>query len=145
MSAVEELPDVEGALVAFLKANTAVAALVATRVFYGIPKATPVWPLVTVARIGGGDDASDAPVDEGVLQVDCWGTISTSGYGQKLPCTQLKNAVRSALRSFTGGVLATGVYAGGITVQSDIWLPDPADDRPRYSLIVELAALSIPV
>lgn len=146
MSAIETLPDVEGALVTFLKANAAVAALVGTRVFYGIPKAAKpdAWPLITVQRIGGGDDPSEAPVDVALLQVDCWGTISANGYGEKLPCTQLTNAVRSACRSFAGPTLAAGVYAAGIDVQSVIWLPDPANDRPRYSLTVEVAALSTP-
>lgn len=145
MSAVEVLPDTEGAVRTFLRANAAVAAIVGARVFFGVPKgATEAsFPLVVVQRVGGGDSDSEAPVDEALLQVDCWGSISAeSGYGVKATATALKNAVRSAFKSFNGGQLVAGVECGGFTVQSDIWLPDPENDRPRYSLTVEAAAIS---
>jgi hypothetical protein len=146
MSVVETLPDVEGAMRTWLRTIPAVTAVVAQRVFFGVPKAAveATFPLVVVQRVGGGDDASEAPIDVALIQLDCWGSLGANGIGDKASATRLCNAVRSACRSFWGPQLVPGVDAAGITVQSVIWLPDPANDRPRYSLTVEVAAISTP-
>ena len=46
------LPDVEGAVRAWLRAHPRLA-LLGTRVFFGVPEGV-TFPFVTVARIGGG-------------------------------------------------------------------------------------------
>ena len=142
---VDVFPDVEGALVTFLKANAGVSAIVAARVFFGLPKGATeaTYPLIVVMRVGGGDDASEVPIDNALVQIDVWGAISTKGYGLKAGCTTLANAVRSACRSVVGSTtIAPGVDAAGIQVQSAIWMPDPANDRPRYVLTAEVSAIS---
>lgn len=139
----EVFPDTEGAMRAWLRSHTAVSALVGARVFFGIPKKNPTFPLITVQRIGGGDDVSDAPLDIALLQIDCWGEIDASGNGVKAGATALVNAVRTALRAVgTDTQLTTGVTAHGVNVESVLWLPDPDNDRPRYSVTAEVAAIS---
>lgn len=139
---VDVLPDVEGDIVALLKADTGVIAICGQRTFFGIPKAATdaSWPLNVVRRIGGGDDPSDAPVDIALIQVDCWGRLGASGNGLKAECTAQVNAVRSALRSVTGST--DGSDVAGITVESVIWSPDPSNDRPRYVVTAVVTAIS---
>ena len=38
--------------------------------------------------------------------------------------------------------LTTGVTAHGVNVESVLWLPDSDNDRPRYSVTAEVAAIS---
>lgn len=141
MSVTETLPDVEGAVVALLRAFPAVASITGARTFFGIPKGATeaTFPLNVVQRVGGGDDPGEAPVDLALIQIDCWGRIGASGNGLKAECTAQTNAVRSALRSITGST--DGSDVAGITVQSVIWLPDPSNDRPRYVVTAEATAI----
>lgn len=141
----DTLPDTEGALVTWLKGRSAVSAIVGARVFFGVPKgATEAsYPMLVVFRVGGTDDVSDVPIDNALVQIDCWGSFGASGFGKKAECTALKNAVRAELKALTQAgstTIAPGVDAHGMTVESDLWAPDPADDRPRYSLTVAVTA-----
>jgi hypothetical protein len=140
-------PDVEGALRTWLRANATVNALVGQRVFFGVPKQATEqsFPLLTIARVGGGGDPSDASVDAATIQIDCWGTIDkVSGYGKKSVATELAAAVREALESLTnGGALTASVQSLGAEVVSSLWAPDPDDDRPRYSLTANVWTISL--
>lgn len=140
---MNEWPDVEGGVRAYLRADADVQAALggSQRVFFGIPK-SPTWPLVVVSRVGGGDDLSDAPVDVALIQIDCWGEIdAASGHGLKSGCTTLVNAVRSALTAMTDHVATAACRLVGASVQSVVWLPDPSNDRPRYVVTAEVTAL----
>ena len=140
-------PDVEGALRTWLRGNATVNALVGQRVFFGVPKQATEqsFPLLTVARVGGGGDASDASLDAATIQIDCWGSIDkVSGYGKKSVATELAAAVRTALDDLANsGLLAASVQCLGAEVVSSLWAPDPDDDRPRYSLTVNVWTLSL--
>lgn len=139
------MPDVEGGVRTFLRANAGVSAIVGTHVFFGVPrKATEdTFPLVIVQRVGGGDDPSEVPIDVALVQIDCWGGIDDSGNGKKAEAASLLNAVRNAFFAIRGRTaLSPTVDAAGITVQSVVWLPDPANDRPRYSVTAEVTAIS---
>lgn len=140
------MPDVEGGVRTFLRAQAGVTAIVGQRVFFGIPKNADenTFPLVVVSRVGGGDDPEgEAPVDNALMQIDCWGGIDTSGNGKKAQAVALVNAVRDALFAVRGRTaLSSTVDAAGIVVQSVVWLPDPSNDRPRYSLTAEVTAIS---
>lgn len=146
----ESYPDIEGGLRTFLRADTGVIAATAdvqgaASVWFGIPKGATedYFPLITIMRVGGGDDASDIPIDRALLQIDCWGSLHTNGNGNKASATTLVNAVRSALRAVRRRTeLATGIYAFGFNVESSIWLPDPDNDRPRYVVTAEGTAIS---
>lgn len=135
-------PDVEGATRTWLRNHAAVTAVVGARVFFGIPKKDPTFPLVTVQRVGGGADPSDAPVDRALIQVDCWGGIDASGNGKKAEATAVVNAVRTALEAVGTDLTAiSGVTLHGATVESVLWLPEQGNDRPRYTVTAEVAAI----
>ena len=130
------LPDVEGGVRDALRADTAVDALVDGRVFFGVPE-NATWPLVTVQRVGGGDDPGEAPIDLALVQIDCWGAMRNKSQAW---------AVAAAVRSWAQSVrrataLTEEVVAYGVTVQSVLWAPDPAD-RPRYVITAAVMARS---
>ena len=132
---VETMPDVEGGVRAFLRADPDVAALVGNRVFFGVPTST-VFPLVTVSRVGGGDDPSEAAVDLAVLTVQCWGEMR-----DKAGAYLLANTVRSALRNVRGRTqFADDCWCHGATVDGLFYSPDPTQDRPRYVLTIRVTA-----
>lgn len=138
----EALPDVEGAVRTLLRADAALVAVVGQRVFFGVPKGAveATFPLITVSRVGGGDDAGDAPLDVAMVQLDCWGGIDGSGNGRKAEATALVNTLRSTLRAVNGTQVGT-VTLFGVNVESVVWLPDPNSDRPRYVVTAEVAAI----
>ena len=141
----ETMPDVEGAMRTWLRAQSGIQAVVAQRVFFGIPRnATESdFPMITVARVGGGDDQGDVPVDRALMQISCWGSIDTNGNPLKSTATAVVNAVRSAVRGVRGKTeLTASVDAFGINVESVVWLPDPNNDRPRYVVTVDVTAIS---
>lgn len=131
-------PDVEGALRTHLRAAAGVTALVGQRVFFGVPidddgNVTAQLPFVTVRRVGGGDDPSDAPVDQALIQIDCWASSRN-----KASATALAAAVRNTLTEIrTVTVGSTVLY--GVSVESVIWAPDPSD-LPRYALTALVTA-----
>lgn len=128
------LIDIEGAMKTWLKTQTPVTALVATRVFMGVPlEAT--FPLVSVRRIGGGTQGGDAPIDDGLVQIDCWGNSKSQAWA-------LTKAVVEALfamseQSLDGSTRGHG--ASGITWN---FFPDPKTDRARYVITVSITASS---
>lgn len=136
-------PDVEGALRTWLRGRAAVSALVGQRVFFGVPEKASTWPLVTVRRVGGGDDPGIAPVDRALVQIDVWGDIDASGHGKKADATTLVNTLRAELSAVDRRTaLSASVDALGISVESVVWLPDPDNDRPRYVVTAEVTTLS---
>lgn len=126
-------PDTEAGVVQFLKDDTPTAALVGTRVMYGVPRKSPTFPLIVVRRLSGGDDGSEAPIDQAVVAIDCWGR-------SKLEATNVTNAVRAALHDLRFATVKDGVTLHGAIVDGMTWLPDPEDDRPRYTLSVRVTA-----
>jgi hypothetical protein len=139
-----EFPDPEGTIRAYLRADPDVSAIVGNRVFFGVPRKAneETFPLVTVARIGGADDPSEVPVDLGLLDISCWGSIDASGNGLKAPATELANAVRSALHRIRERTSAgTGTDVFGVQIGGVVWAPDPDNDRPRYVITAEVASI----
>jgi len=140
---VQTMPDVEGGLRTYLRANTDLAALIGTRCYFGIPDA-PVFPLVVVRRVGGGDDIGDAPIEQALVQIDCWGDFTADGvHGNKAQAEAVRRCVRGILFGLTahGAThLDSATVCYGAVVLSDIWLPDPDDDRPRYSISAQITA-----
>lgn len=136
-------PDVEGALRTWLRADAGLQAVVGNRVFFGVPKRATTWPLITVQRVGGGQDFSDAPVDLALVQLDVWGQHDASGNGMKSEALTVLNTLRSRLDSLKNRTaLSDDVDAFGIEVLSVVWAPDPEDDRPRYVVTAEVSAIS---
>jgi len=134
VSAVKVYADVEGAARDWLRTVPEVVALVATRVFFGLPSNTQ-WPAIVVRQVGGGP-TGDAPITAALLQFDCW------GQGQnKAQAGAVKVAVEGAIESLTGGTpLGAGAVALWGSVESSIWLPDPESNQARYVITSEIAA-----
>lgn len=128
-------PDVEGGVRDYLRADSAVSALVGTRVFFGVPKQAK-FPLITVRRIGGPQDPSEAPLDLPLVQIDVWGEGNNKAQAHAV-CAAVRDAL-DAIRSATS--LNAGVVAYGANVENVTWFPDPADDRPRYVLTAQVTA-----
>jgi hypothetical protein len=139
-------PDVEGGIRAYLRADAGVTALVAQRVFFGVPRRGALFPLVAIQRIGGGDDPGEAPLDRALLQVDCWGAFSDEAKHirpNKAGAFALAAAVRDALSAIRGATaIGDSAIAYGANVVGVQWLPE-LDDRPRYSLTVDVTARAL--
>jgi len=128
------LPDVEAGLVSFLLAQASITTLVSTRVFFGVPRNSPTLPLIVVQRVGGGDDVSEAAIDNAVVTLHCWGR-------SKLEALTVTNTVRTSLRSIRRVTVHNGVALYGIPIiDSVVWSPDPQDDTPRYILTARVTA-----
>lgn len=128
---LETLPDIEGSLRTWLRAQTAISSLVSNRVFFGIPTPSVAYPLITLSRVAGGDDPGEAPVDEAVIQFHVWGLPQKQN--GKATALAVVNALRSVLRSIRGDtVLVSGVRCYGVVVDLVLFQPDPVTDRARY-------------
>lgn len=141
---MSDWPDVEGALRTWLRTRTALTALVGQRIFFGVPRGAgeSSFPLVAIQRVGGGDDASDAPLDRALIQLDVWGQLDASGNGRKADAWAVVNALRTQLGAMgPDTTLASGVIGHGATVESVGWLPDPDSDRPRYAVTAEVTVI----
>jgi hypothetical protein len=133
----DAFPDVEGSLRTWLKSLASVTALVGTRVFNDVPKGakeSKTFPCITLKRIGGADDSGEAPMDNALVQIDCWGSIDHDGLGHPIKATSdvIRRTIRAELKAMDQTTLAPGVAGLGASVTSDIYIPDPTDGRPRH-------------
>jgi len=120
------LPDIERLVTTFLRAQSEVSSLVASRVFTEVSP-NPTFPLVRVRRVGGFPTLSHPLyIDAPLVQIE--GYAATKGAARLLTET-----CRAVLAERVEGVHATGVVAGA-TFGALLWLPD--DDftppKPRY-------------
>lgn len=130
------IPDTDLVVREWLRTVTAVTTLVASgRIDMGTVADT-ADPSIAVTRVGGGDDASEAPVDVALIQIECWSGSSPS----RTQAAAVKNAVRNALKTLRDATVGTTLLTGGAQVVSDLFVPDPANDRPRYVLTVSFNA-----
>lgn len=136
-------PDPEGIIRDALRADAGVSAITGARTFFGIPRKADeaTFPLNVVSRVGGSQDRSEVPLDVALVQIDCWGSLNAAGDGLKAQCTAQVNAVRSCLEAM-GTVTRVAGTEIGVNVESVLWLPDPDNARPRYSITAEVAAIS---
>lgn len=124
---VRLLPDVEKLVSVYLRAHTAVTALVAQRVYTVIPNSADAEePLVRLTQFNSLDAIPNVPhLDAAFLQVDAYG-------GPKAVASLIGRTVRAALADLPGthdeGIV-TGVRTAG-------WAYDPDGDfptaRPRF-------------
>lgn len=128
----------------YLTADVDVAAVVNGRVYFVIP-AEPEFPLITVRRVGGGEEPlGDAPVDNAVIAFDCWGNVrdKASAYAAKAAVRRALFKIRTRTVLRAPGVGVEGVDAFGATVNGDVWVPDPANDRSRYVITAVVMAMA---
>lgn len=134
---VETLPDVEGALRDHLRTVPEITELVGQRVFFGIPDGQTQWPVITVARAGGVEDESEAPIDQALITISCWGAERN-----KAQAWAVAAAVCGWARTVRRATdLTEEVVAYGITVDGPLWEPDNTD-RPRYVITASVMARS---
>lgn len=118
--------DAEKLLIAYLKADSAVAALVAAKVSTTLPPDFKKEKRVRLWRVGGTPDPS-SPVpwlDRPRIQLEAYGTTK----GEAL---NVANVVADAIARMPG------TYADGVVTDTaaDLplqWSPDPHTDTPRY-------------
>lgn len=126
MTAPKTFADVEGGLRTWFRAQSDITSVVSSRVFFGVPDGV-TFPIITLQRIGGGPQRGEAPLDDALIQIDCWG-----GIGNKAQAWAVTAAVLAVLESMTPQELASGVYGYGASVDSVNFFPDPSDGRSRY-------------
>jgi hypothetical protein len=130
------VPDVEGAVRDYLRDQDVCDG----RVYFGVPTGSPTYPLATVQRVGGGDDPSEAPIDQALIQIDVWGRVDAAGHTDKAEARTAADAVRAALHAIRGATaLSETCTAYGAAVEADLWAPDPTD-RGRYSITALVTA-----
>lgn len=135
------LPDIEGGLKAFFRANDPIAALVGNRVFLGMPIGGPKkWPALVIHRIGGGPQDADYPMDLARIQIDVWHDT-----GNKIACQALAALVASTLINLPSGtLLSSAVRAFGFSQFTVPYVPDPETGRARYAVNCVAQAQAVP-
>jgi hypothetical protein len=136
---VETIPDTEGAMRTWLRAQSNITALVGNRVFLGgIPQQT-AFPLIVLHQIGGADDESEAPVDNAVITFQCWAATKASA-------SAVTRALRASLQSIRGATdLDANTRCFGAFVDLTLWQPDPSAtiNNARYIVTARVTAIAL--
>lgn len=107
-----ELPNVEGLVIAALKADTALADLVGPRVVPSLPAGHKTWPAIQVLRYGGTAAVSYPLVlDEAALQLDALAATKQAAF-------DVANRARHVLSELPGKHRlgwVTGVEVGALS------------------------------
>lgn len=130
------LPDTAKMVRDWLRSISAVTTLVSSSRIDIAASADTANPSIIVRRVGGGDDDGEAPIDQALVQIDIV-SGSTPSRAAVLAIVGVVRGEIKALRTATVGNL--GVLYGG-SVDSDVWLPDPSNDRPRQILTAAFTA-----
>ena len=125
------LPDVERAVVQFLRASSDVSALVSQRVSTELP-GSPTYPYVTVRLITGAEIIREH-FDAQQIQVDCWADSKASA-------ALLARTVRAAVLTMRSATHDQSVVTQVVTLTTPSWLPDTevTPPRPRYTFDVQV-------
>lgn len=98
---------------------------VGTSVFFDIPDKEPPFPLITLARIGGGAQRGEAPLEDPRLSFQCWAHT-------KLEAANAALDLANALREARSVLLLEHTYAYGFEDINLLWAPDAETKLPRY-------------
>lgn len=135
-----DFEDVEGALRSWLRTHPLLVGgaegHVDGRVFFAVPTSVS-YPLITVSRIGGGPQEGLAPLDDARLSMRVYGQTKSSAQ-------KVTNRLVTALQQIEAEPLNGSVFGHGARVDSQLWLPDPADDCPRYIVDATITVSAIP-
>lgn len=120
------LPDVIALGRDALVAQTAVTALVSTRIYDAIPS-SPVWPLIELQIVDDGE-AGDPALGAARLQANCWGAGPTATDKQAAldVARTLRSVARDLRGTYSSGSLAD--CAPGLIIPA----PDPQTGRVRF-------------
>jgi len=120
---VPGFPDVEAIVAAQLRDS---GLAVGDRAYTEIP-ADPVYPLITVQRVGG-VPAIRRYLDAAEIQIDVWGT-------SKAEARDIADAARVACHALAGTAWSDPVTAWVSAVEDStglLWLPDDLTGQDRY-------------
>ncbi len=122
------MPEVEKALVTILKADSAVAALVVTRVFFADAPQTPPVPFILMTRIGTQyvhSLNSNAGLSRARIQLDCYAKTQKEA-------RSVGQAVKTALDTFRG-------IDSDVTIQAVLLLDsmDGFDESPELRRVTQ--------
>ena len=132
------LPDAEVLLVNFVKDNGALNALLSGRVATRLPK-EPTMPFMRVFRAAGTVDPGEAPLDQALMQVDCFGASGDTTPDYASASAVARTFIEQAT-NFRGAVGSYGTILG-MTVQSGPRrIEEPATGYSRY--LVEMLLMS---
>ncbi len=133
MPALRDVVDIEATLVAYLKADAAVAALVGTRVSTELPAGFTAEARVRLFRVGGAPSPDDPAgyLDRPSVQFDCYGATREQAWD--VAAATLRAALEAPAATHTGVVITGTRRTLGPT-----WQPDPDTDIPRYLLTAVL-------
>lgn len=133
------LPDVEALTITYLRGQTAITALVGTRIYSRIPR-NPAWPLITVTIVAGTERIAHH-LDEITIQVDAWGYIDTDpgappNSDHTVQTHLIARTARAVLMRMPLTKHSRGIVSHVRTVRPAQPLPDTtySPARPRYSL-----------
>ena len=130
---ISVLPDAELAILQYLRAQSVVTDLVpAERITTALPK-QPVYPHVTVKRIGGTAVAWQR-VDSAALQVDVWG-------GSRYECQQIIRTVRAALLAIYGDKVDEANLVSASEEVGPQWIPDTVMVPPLPRFVARFQVL----
>jgi hypothetical protein len=139
-----EFPDVEGALITWLKNDLVLDSLVDGCVFFGVPRQVKSFPIVTLFQVTAFPANSNAPSPEfkSTIQIDVWGDLPDAPKA-KLNCTNVQLHLLALLDDIQNTNLTSSVRALSATVTDSRWLPDTSSKRTRYVLTVDIKAIKI--
>lgn len=130
--AISLTPDIEAAIAAHLR--TAAITGLGERVYSELP-ATPVYPLATIARIGG-IPAVRQRLDAPNIQIDVWADTKDQAFDLAAICRAEILALEGETLILPSFVFVTGVDdALGM-----VWLPDDLTGRARYLFAMTIYA-----
>jgi hypothetical protein len=124
------LPDVESMVVAFLKTNAAVDAIVDGRVYGELPPQV-VFPAIAILLV-----SDNVPIEWRLtgtwVQVDCFGTTREEA-------RTLARIAHAEMVAWSGAV-AGGVVSDVSTIIGVRHIGEPVDNRPRYQFATRIHA-----
>lgn len=129
------LPNIESLVVAVLRANADIVALVGDRVgtelYAGAAAAIQVHLITS-------DEIVARHLDGTRVQVDGWG-------GSKLDAWTVAATARAVLVEYDGVVGSIGVMTGARTLAGPQWLPDSTFEPPRARYVTDLEVYAHPI
>lgn len=104
-------------------------AAVGQRVYAGGLEKDATLPAIALERVGG---FTTEPLDRPLIQFDVWASKGDTAETVAMALVSL------LLSTAPGTQVAAGLAFMGATVESAVWLPDPASQTPRFVITVEV-------
>ncbi len=126
------VPSSVDTVVDWAKANTAISALVSTRVSSTLPKKGLVYPWLTVQRITGLPLYKDMPMDKARIQFNAWGGVKSNDLPNWEPADTLIRTLEAEIREFSSFATAGAYVAEMSSLEGIMQLEDPDTHEARF-------------